>query len=52
VIVQAGWTINEYIVTFVSSTGLVLKTETVAYGGAATAPATGDVPTIRGYTFN
>ncbi len=46
--VNAQYTINTYTVTFVDWDGTVLKTETVNYGGAATAPAD---PTRDGYTF-
>jgi hypothetical protein len=47
-VVTAQYTINTYTVTFVDWDGTVLKTQTVAYGGAATAPAN---PTRVGYTF-
>jgi hypothetical protein len=46
--VTAQYTINTYTVTFVDWDGTVLKTQTVAYGGAATAPTD---PTREGYTF-
>ncbi len=46
--VTAQYTINTYTVTFKDWDGTVLKTQTVNYGGAATAPAN---PTRDGYTF-
>lgn len=49
VTLYAKWTINSYTVTFVNGLGTTLKTETVNYGGNATAPAN---PTRTGYTFN
>ena len=47
-VVTAQYSINSYTVTFKDWNGSVLKTETVNYGGAATAPAD---PTRTGYTF-
>jgi len=47
-IVTAQWTINSYTVTFVSGTGIMLKTENVNYGSSATAPFN---PTRTGYSF-
>ena len=47
-VVTAQYSINSYTVTFKDWNGSVLKTETVNYGGAATAPAN---PTREGYTF-
>jgi|GEM_PF-2426836 len=47
-IVTATYIINTYTVTFKNWNGDVLKTQSVAYGSAATAPAT---PTRTGYTF-
>ena len=47
-VVTAQYAINTYTVTFKDWDGTVLKTETVNYGGAATAPAD---PTRDGYTF-
>ena len=47
-VVTAQYTINTYTVTFKDWDGTVLKTQTVNYGGAATAPAN---PTRVGYTF-
>ncbi|MBQ5504087.1 MAG: InlB B-repeat-containing protein, partial [Oscillospiraceae bacterium] len=47
-VVTAQYTINTYTVTFKDWDGTVLKTQTVNYGGAATAPAD---PTREGYTF-
>ncbi|MCE5202752.1 MAG: cell wall-binding repeat-containing protein, partial [Actinomycetia bacterium] len=44
----AKWTVNSYTVTFKDWDGTVLETQTVAYGGAATAPAP---PSRTGYTF-
>ncbi|MBO6061291.1 MAG: InlB B-repeat-containing protein, partial [Clostridia bacterium] len=46
--VYATYSINTYTVTFKDWDGTVLKTQTVNYGGAATAPAD---PTREGYTF-
>ncbi|MBR3382417.1 MAG: InlB B-repeat-containing protein [Clostridia bacterium] len=46
--VTAQYTINTYTVTFKDWDGTVLKTQTVNYGGAATAPAD---PIREGYTF-
>ncbi|MBQ4167944.1 MAG: InlB B-repeat-containing protein, partial [Clostridia bacterium] len=47
-VVTAQYQINTYTVTFKDWDGTVLKTQTVNYGGAATAPAD---PTREGYTF-
>ncbi|MBR3460370.1 MAG: InlB B-repeat-containing protein [Clostridia bacterium] len=47
-VVTAQYTINTYTVTFKDWDGTVLKTQTVNYGGAATAP---NNPTREGYTF-
>ena len=47
-IVTAQYTINTYTVTFKDWDGTVLKTQTVNYGAAATAPT---VPGREGYTF-
>ncbi|MBR5718140.1 MAG: InlB B-repeat-containing protein, partial [Clostridia bacterium] len=47
-VVTAQYTINSYTVTFKDWDGTVLKTQTVNYGGAATAP---NNPTREGYTF-
>ncbi|MBR5718773.1 MAG: S8 family serine peptidase [Clostridia bacterium] len=47
-VVTAQYTINTYTVTFKDWDGTTLKTQTVNYGGAATAPAN---PTREGYTF-
>ena len=44
----AHWSVNTYTVTFKNWDGTVLKTETVNYGEAATAPT---VPERYGYTF-
>ncbi|MBO4848613.1 MAG: InlB B-repeat-containing protein, partial [Clostridia bacterium] len=46
--VTAQYLINTYTVTFVDWDGTVLKTQTVDYGAAATAPAD---PARVGYTF-
>lgn len=46
--ITAQYTINTYTVTFKDWNGTVLKTQTVNYGAAATAPAN---PTRTGYTF-
>ena len=46
--VTAQYTINTYTVTFKDWDGTTLKTQTVNYGGSATAPAN---PTRVGYTF-
>ena len=46
--VNAVYSINTYTVTFKNWDGTTLKTQTVNYGGAATAPAN---PTRTGYTF-
>ncbi len=46
--VTAQYTINTYTVTFKDWDGTTLKTQTVNYGGSATAPAD---PTREGYTF-
>ena len=46
--VTAQYTINTYTVTFKDWDGTTLKTQTVNYGGSATAPAD---PTRVGYTF-
>ncbi len=46
--VKALYEINKYTVTFVNIDGIVLKTETVEHGGAATAPAN---PSFEGRTF-
>ncbi|MBQ5487576.1 MAG: InlB B-repeat-containing protein [Clostridia bacterium] len=46
--ITAMYEINRYTVTFVDWNGAVLKTETVVYGGFATAP---DDPSREGYTF-
>jgi uncharacterized repeat protein (TIGR02543 family) len=46
--VNARWNINRYTVTFTDGLGKTLKTQTVNYGGSATAPAS---PTRTGYTF-
>ncbi|MBQ1685378.1 MAG: S8 family serine peptidase [Clostridia bacterium] len=46
--ITAMYEINRYTVTFVDWNGAVLKTETVVYGGFATAP---DDPVREGYTF-
>ena len=48
IVVNARWNINRYTVTFTDGLGTVLKTQTVNYGSAATAPAN---PTRTGYTF-
>ena len=48
VTVIAQYTINTYTVTFKDWDGTTLKTQTVNYGGAATAPS---VPGREGYTF-
>ena len=47
-VVTAQYSINIYTVTFKDWNGMVLKTQQVQYGGAATAPAN---PTRTGYTF-
>ena len=47
-VVTAQYSINTYTVTFKDWNGMVLKTQQVQYGGAATAPAN---PTRTGYTF-
>ncbi|MBP3466733.1 MAG: InlB B-repeat-containing protein, partial [Paludibacteraceae bacterium] len=47
-IVTATYTINTYTVTFKNWNGDVLKTQSVAYGSAATEPT---VPARAGYTF-
>ncbi|MBR3460692.1 MAG: InlB B-repeat-containing protein, partial [Clostridia bacterium] len=47
-VVTAQYTINSYTVTFKDWDGTTLKTQTVNYGGSATAPAN---PTRTGYTF-
>ncbi|MBO6062242.1 MAG: InlB B-repeat-containing protein, partial [Clostridia bacterium] len=46
--VTAQYSVNTYTVTFVDWDGTVLKTETVNYGGSASAPAD---PSREGYTF-
>ena len=46
--ITALWTINTYTVTFKDWDGSILKTETVGYGSAATAPAD---PSRDYYTF-
>ncbi len=46
--VQAQYTINTYTVTFIDYNDVVLKTQTVDHGAAATAPAN---PTRTGFTF-
>ena len=43
----ASWTVNNYTVTWIVD-GEVIKTETIAYGAAVTAP----VPEKDGYTFS
>ena len=48
VTISGTFTINKYTVTFYDWDGTVLKTETVKWGQAATAPAD---PTHEGYTF-
>ena len=48
-VVTAQYTINSYTVTFKDWNGDVLKTQTVEYGSAATAPAD---PSREGYTFS
>ena len=48
VTISGTFTINKYTVTFYDWDGTVLKTETVKWGQAATAPAD---PTREGYTF-
>jgi len=45
----AVWAPAAYTVTFTDYNGVVLKTETVPYGGSATPPAN---PTSEGYTFS
>ena len=47
--IQATYSILSYFVTFVDYDGKELKTETVEYGGSATAP---NNPTRNGYTFS
>ena len=47
-VVTAQYSINSYTVSFKDWDGTILKTQTVNYGGAATAPAN---PTREGYTF-
>ena len=42
-------TVNKYTVTFTDYDGTVLRTQSVAYGSSATAPAN---PTREGYTFS
>jgi hypothetical protein len=44
-------TVNTYTVTFTDYDGRVLKTETVPYGSAATAPSNPTPPDIAGYTI-
>ncbi|MBQ7048541.1 MAG: InlB B-repeat-containing protein, partial [Clostridia bacterium] len=46
--VTAVYSINSYTVTFKNWNGTTLKTQTVNYGGAATAPSN---PSRTGYTF-
>ena len=48
-IVNGTNTINQYTVTFKGEDGSVIKTETVNYGGDATAPTP---PSVEGKTFN
>lgn len=48
-VIDATWKANTYTVTFVDGQGKTLKTQTVEYGKAATAPAN---PTRTGYTFD
>ena len=47
-VVTAQYRINTYTVTFKDWNGTVLKTQSVNYGGSATAPAN---PSREGYTF-
>jgi VCBS repeat-containing protein len=44
-------TVNSYTVTFTDYNGRVLKTETVSYGSAATAPPEPTPPIFEGYIF-
>jgi hypothetical protein len=48
VMLSANWCIREFTVQFVNYDSTVLKTETVTYGGSATAPAN---PSRNDYTF-
>lgn len=44
----AKWSVNSFVVTFINWDGSILKSQTVNYGGAATAPS---IPARTGYTF-
>ncbi len=48
VTITAQYTINSYTVTFYGYNNVVLSTQTVDYGGSATAPT---APAVTGYTF-